>query len=239
MHLNKDIDLRGKTAIITGGGSGIGRAIAEALVKAGVNVVLASRRRDVLERTASELNSTGPGRAIISPCDLRNAQDIIRTVEIALNSFGPVDILINNSGLGIQRIIADMTEEEWDMVVDTNLKGTFLMTKYTLPSMMQKRNGYIINIASQAAKHGYPEAGAYCASKFGILGFAESLQHEVREYGIRVHSLCPALVQVPPPSNNNEINHGVLQVEDLASAVMFLLSQPERIKFEDIGLYHF
>lgn len=230
--------LNNKTAVITGGGSGIGKAIAFALVNEGVNVVITSRRIDLLNSVKDELNNLGKGKAAAFQCNLRDANSVSGFVKQVNDIFPSIDILINNSGVGIQKKIVDLTIDDWDYVMDTNLKGTFLLTKAVLPKMIEKRNGYIINIASQAAKHGYSEAGVYCASKFGLLGFAEALQQEVREYGIRVNSLCPALVQVPPPVNRSEIRPDVLQVEDLANSVLFLLKQPERVKFENIGLYH-
>lgn len=232
-------DLKGKTAIITGGGSGIGKAIAAAFVKEGINTVIASRRLEVLENTAQELNSFNSGRAASVKCDVRKHNDVINTVNFTKETFGTVDILVNNSGLGVSKYVIDCPEEEWDLVLETNLKGTFLMTKEVLPLMKKQKSGYIINISSQAGKHGYPNSAPYCASKFGLLGFAEALQTEVRDYGIHVHSLCPALVQVPAPENESGIVPGVLQTEDLASTVMFLLKQPRRIKYEDIGLFHF
>jgi NADP-dependent 3-hydroxy acid dehydrogenase YdfG len=231
-------ELNNKTAIITGGGSGIGKAIASALVNEGINVVIASRRIEVITRACEELNSAGKGRALPLWCDLRNPDSITGLVKKTEEVFPAVDMLINNSGLGVQKKIIDLEADEWDLVMETNLKGAFLLTKAVLKGMIQRRSGYIINIASQAAKHGYPEAGAYCASKFGLLGFAEALQQEVREYGIRVNSLCPALVQVPPPQSEEEFRNDVLQTQDLAAAVLFLLKQPERVKFENIGLYH-
>lgn len=230
--------LQNKTAIITGGGSGIGKAIAKALILEGVNVVISSRRIDLLRSVAEELNNYGKGKAVPVECDLRDDGMINNLVGQVNSMFPSIDVLINNSGLGISKLIVDLTIEDWDYVMDTNLKGTFLLTKAVLPKMMEQRSGYIINIASQAAKHGYPEAGVYCASKFGLLGFAEALQQEVREYGIRVNSLCPALVQVPPPATAEEIRTDVLQVEDLAQSVLFLLKQPDRVKFENVGLYH-
>lgn len=230
--------LENKTAIITGGGSGIGKAIARELVLNGVNVVIASRRISLLNSAAEELNSLNRGKAAAFECDLRNQDMIAGLVDYACGLFPSIDILINNSGIGVQKKIVDLAADDWDYVMDTNLKGTFLLTKAVLPKMISQRSGYIINIASQAAKHGYPEAGVYCASKFGLLGFAEALQQEVREHGIRVNSLCPALVQVPPAATPDEIRNDVLQVEDLAQSVLFLLKQPERVKFENIGLYH-
>ena len=232
-------NLNGRTAIVTGGGSGIGFAIARALAEAGVNLIIASRRRDVLEEAARKLNASGKGKAIPVVCDLRKKSDVVNLVGTAKKHFSTIDILVNNAGLGVSSTIVDCTDEEWDLVLDTNLKGVFWMTRETLPTMISRRSGYIINIASQAGKHGYKNAGPYCASKFGLLGFSEALQLEVREFGIIVHCLCPALVQVPSPESEQRINNDVLQAEDLASTVMFLLTQPKRIKYEDIGLYRF
>lgn len=232
-------DLKGKTALITGGGSGIGLAIASACVKEGINVVIASRREDVLKAAAEELNSLNGGKAAYVTCDLRVPEEVTHAVKYTKELFGTVDILINNSGLGVDKYVIDCSVEEWDLVLDTNLKGTFLMTKEVLPLMKKQKSGYIINISSQAGKHGYPQAAPYCASKFGLLGFAEALQTEVRDFGVHVHSLCPALVQVPAPEKESDMIPGVLQTEDLASTVMFLLKQPRRIKYEDIGLFHF
>jgi NADP-dependent 3-hydroxy acid dehydrogenase YdfG len=231
-------NLLGSNAIITGGASGIGYAIARALVDVGVNVIIASRRGDVLAKAAGDLNSLGKGRALPVVCDIRKNEDVVNVVKTAKDTFPSIDILVNNSGLGVASKIVDCTDEEWDLVLDTNLNGVFRLTREVLPAMISQRSGSIINIASQAAKHGYPNAGPYCASKFGLVGFSEALQAEVREYGIIVHSLCPALVQVPPPKNQHDVRDDVLQVEDLASTVLFLLTQPRRIKYENIGLYH-
>jgi len=230
-------NLKGKNAIVTGGGSGIGYAIAQALVAEGVNVLIASRRGELLETAAAALNRAGPGRAVPAVLDIRKKEDIVRVVRLAQKSFPSLDILVNNAGLGVSSAIADCTDEEWDLVIGTNLTGVFRLTRECLPVMMAQRSGYIINIASQAAKHGYPLAGPYCASKFGLLGFTEALQAEVREYGILAHALCPALVQVPPPKTGSEVRPDVLQPEDLASTVLFLLRQPSRIRYENIGLY--
>jgi NAD(P)-dependent dehydrogenase (short-subunit alcohol dehydrogenase family) len=212
-------NLNGKTAIVTGGETGIGKAIADALRAKGVNVVVASRRTNPV-------------------CDVRKKSDVTRLVELAKKRFDHIDVLVNNTGLGVGSKIVDCSEEDWHRVLDTNLTGTFLMTQAVLPEMIAQRSGYIINIASQAAKHGYPNAGPYCASKFGVVGFSEALQHEVREFGLHVHCLCPGLVQVPPPADGSELRPGVLQVEDLASATLFLLKQPRRVYFENIGMYH-
>ncbi len=232
------MNLTGKTAIVTGGGSGVGKAIATALVKEGANVVIASRREGLLKQVAEELNALEQGRVVTAVCDLRQLEDTRRVAQTALDQFSSIDFLVNNSGLGVESKIVDCTLDEWNLVMETNLNGTFFMSQSVLPTMIGQRSGYILNIASQAAKHGYANAGPYCASKFAVVGFAKALQEEVREYGIQVHSLCPALIQVPPPERPDEVRSGVLQVEDLAETTLFLFKQPTRIKFEDIGLYH-
>lgn len=231
-------DISGKTAIVTGGASGIGKAISEMLVEEGVNVILASRRKELIEQVSAELDQKGDSRVMSVVCDLRNKADIYHLAEVARQSFDSIDFLVNNSGLGVQSKIVDCTEEEWDLVLNTNLKGTFLMTKSVLPTMIAQKSGFILNIASQAAKYGYPNAGPYCASKFGILGFGEALQQEVRQHNIRVHSLMPGLVQVPPPQHPENRNDGVLQVEDLSETARFLFTLPPHVKLENIGMFH-
>lgn len=227
-----------KNVLITGGASGIGRAIARTLVQNGANVVLAARDAARLDRTAAELRRIRPEGVATAVCDVRSADSVAKAVATARQAFGPIDVLINNSGLGVQSKIADCTEEEWDLVLDTNLKGTFLVTRAVLPDMIERRAGHVINIASQAAKHGYSGAGPYCASKFGVLGFGEALQKEVQSHGILVNSLCPALVQVPEPTSEKDVDPNVLQASDVAATVLFLLQQPPRVKFENVGLYN-
>ncbi|GGA89701.1 putative oxidoreductase [Neiella marina] len=229
----------GKTIIITGGASGIGLGIAEALIAEGANVVLSSRRSDLLMEQALQLSNKGPGKAIAVAADVRSKNDVQRVAQTALERFGRIDGLINNSGLGVQDSIEDCPEENWDLVMDTCAKGTFLMTQAVLPTLRQQQSGHIINIASQAAKNGYANAGPYCAAKFAVVGFAAALQEEVRQHGIKVHSLCPGLVQVPKPLNDADQMAGWLQVEDMANAVLYVLQQPKRVFLENIGLYGF
>ncbi len=233
------MELKQKVALITGGGSGVGLAIAEALVKAGCHVALASRRAELLEQQAARLSELGSAKAIAVTCDVRNKNEVEAAVAITAEKLGNVDVLINNAGLGVQDLVVDCPEENWDLVMETNTKGTFLMSQAVLPEMIKKQSGFIINIASQAAKNGYKNTGPYCAAKFGVYGFGLALQEEVREHGIQVHSLCPGLIQVPKPEAVSDMKQGWLQVDDLADTVMFLLQRPRPVHFENIGMMGF
>lgn len=232
------MNLRNKVALITGGGSGIGYAVARALAREGVQTILASRRVDLLREKAGELSASTQTRSYAVAMDVRSRKSIEAALGEVSKVFPTIDILINNSGVGADANAVDLREEDWDRVLETNLKGAFLLTRAVLPGMMTRRSGQIVNIASQAAIHGYARATAYCASKFGLVGFGKALQEEVREYNIRVTNILPALVQVPPPAHDREIRKGVLQVEDLAETVLFALRQPDRVKIDDLGLFH-
>lgn len=231
--------LEGKTALITGGASGIGLAISQALVKAGMRVALCSRRKALLKEQVEALNKEHPGHAIAVETDVREKLSVENAVAEVASQFGQIDVLVNNAGLGVTHLIEDCPEEDWDLVLDTTTKGTFLMTQAVLPHMKAQQDGFVINIASQAAKNGYERAGPYCAAKFAVLGLGLALQEEVRAHGIKVHSLCPGLVQVPAPKDVQEMKEGWLQTEDMAQAVLYLLQQPKRVFIENIGLYGF
>ena len=227
-----------QVAIVTGAGSGIGRAIALALADKGMKLGLFGRNLKALQETQALIVEGGNTESIVVQVDVRQADQVKRAADNVVKTLGDVRVLINNAGLGVSHRVEECPEHDWDLVMDTNAKGTFLLSQAVLPSM-QKQGGYIINIASQAAKHGYERTGPYCASKFAVLGFGLALQEEVRQFGIKVHSLCPGLVQVPKPVSAADHTPGWLQVDDLANAVVYLLSQPEGVFIENIGLYGF
>lgn len=227
-----------KVAVVTGAGSGIGRAISVALAEQGMQVALLGRNVAALEETQAMISAQHKSKSIVLKVDVQQASQITQAVEQVMADLGRVDVLINNAGLGVQHLVEECPESDWDMVMDTNAKATFLLSQAVLPNM-KKRGGFIINIASQAAKNGYERAAPYCASKFAVLGFGLALQEEVRQFGIKVHSLCPGLVQVPKPERVQDQSPGWLQVDDLANAVVYLLSQPEGVFIENIGLYGF
>ena len=188
-----------QVAIVTGGGSGIGRAFTEALACAGAKVVIASRREDVLRRTADEINRT-LGAERVFPMSLTSAiaTQIDELVRDVFERWQAIDVLINNSGLAVPETVEEITDEGWDTVMETNLRGVMQLVRAVLPHMRANDFGDIVNVSSQAGKHGYADVPSYCASKFGLLGYAEALRDHVRKTGanIRVFNFCPGLVDV-------------------------------------------
>ena len=228
--------LEGKTAIVTGGGKGLGKTIAHFLLEAGMNVAICGRTESTIKQTAEQFDALFPGNVIGQVCDVSKSADVASFVRKVKDTFGELHVLINNSGFGKETLIWETSEEDWDEVMDTNVKGTFLMCKEVVPHMINNKEGYIINIASQAGLNGYANAGVYCASKFAMVGLGKALQEEVRPYGIHVHSLNPALIQ-SQKAETEKVDDGLIQNEDLGNMVVYLLSQPRRLKIDNIGLW--
>lgn len=223
------VDLKNKTAIVTGGTRGIGRAIAEALVSAGLAVAITARDEDALEKTVSQLNRRRYGIAKGYLCDVRD-YDQVKSVfaEIATDA-GGVDILINNAGIGLFAPVESISPEEFRAVLETNLFGVFYCCHEAIPLMKQRGGGYIINISSLAGANAHPRMAVYNASKFGLNGFSEALMQEVRHDGIKVSYIMPGSVNTEfggdEPSDEKSWQ---LQPGDVAQVVMDLLAYPDR-----------
>ena len=228
--------LAGKTAIVTGGGKGLGKTLARFLLEAGMNVAICGRTETAVKQTVKQFDALFPGNIIGQVCDVSKSADVACFVKKVKDTFGELHVLINNSGFGKETLIWETSEEDWDEVMDTNVKGAFLLCKEVVPHMINNKEGYIINIASQAALNGYANAGVYCASKFAMVGLGKALQEEVRPYGIHVHSLNPALIQ-SQKTETEKVDDGLIQNEDLSKMVVYLLSQPRRLKIDNIGLW--
>jgi NADP-dependent 3-hydroxy acid dehydrogenase YdfG len=229
-----------QTAIVTGGGTGIGRAFTEALAQAGAKVVIASRRRDVLHQTADEINARlGKERVFPYGFDIRDFDQVQALVSYTLERFGTIDVLINNSGLAIPETVDAISESGWDTVMDTNLRGAMRLVRAVLPSMIAHDFGDIVNLSSQAGKRGYADVPSYCASKFGLLGFAESVRDHVRKVGanIRVFNFCPGLVDVENTGAQQKPREGYLHVANMAKMLLFALSLDRSVVMEDLNLY--
>lgn len=184
------MELEGAVAIVTGGGSGIGRATALLLAGRKAKVVVAGRSSDALEGTVALIESRG-GHGIALPTDVRNSVSVQRLVQAVLARFGRIDVLVNGAGVALAKPVKDMTEEEWNTVVETNLKGVFLCSSAVLPSMIEAGRGVIINVSSILGLSGLANYGAYCASKFGVIGLTEAMAAECQATGIRNYAVCP------------------------------------------------
>jgi len=187
--------LEGKIALITGGGSGIGRATALAFAAEGANVAVADRAEANARTAAEEITRRG-GEAAAIRADVAKAADAERMVRDTVGRFGRLDILYNNAGIGFARRTHLMTEEEWDRTIDVDLKGVFLGCKYALPELM-KHGGVILSTASVAGLEGFRQMAAYCAAKAGVIMLTKSLAMDYAEHGIRVNCICPGSVDTP------------------------------------------
>jgi len=229
-----------QVAIVTGGGTGIGRAFTEALGDAGATVVIASRREDVLDRTAHELNLKF-GAERVFPCafDIREHREIDALVGHVIERHGALDVLVNNSGLAVPETVDHVTEDGWDKVMDTNLRGVMQLVRAALPHMIANEFGDIVNMSSQAGKHGYADVPSYCASKFGLLGYGEALRDHVRKANanIRVFNFCPGLVDVESTAPGQAPRPGFIHVANMARTLMYALSLDRKVVLEDISLY--
>lgn len=185
--------LKNRVAIVTGGGSGIGKAIALAFASEGAAVVVASRTLSHLEEVAGEITVKG-GKAKTMQADISDEKQVQNMVAQTLSEYGKVDVLVNNSAapVGPDDFVVDMDPQEWNRIVSVNLTGTMLCSKAVLKDMIPRKSGNIINISSFAGISGSPQRSAYCASKWGVIGLTETLAIEVGEYNIRVNSICPA-----------------------------------------------
>ena len=229
-----------QVAIVTGGGTGIGRAFAEGLAAADLRVVIASRRPEVLDRTAAESNAKfGAERVVPYVFDIRSQAQIESLVGQIVDKWGSVDVLINNSGLAVPQTVDQITEDGWDQVMETNLRGVMQMVRAVLPHMIRNDFGDIINVSSQAGKHGYADVPSYCASKFGLLGYAEALRDHVRKTGanIRVFNFCPGLVDVENSAPDAPPRPGFIHVSNMARTLMYALSLDRNVVLEDISIY--
>ena len=223
------MNLNGKTAIVTGGTKGIGRAIAEALIREGVNVCISARKGGEVERTVGELSGAGEGRVAGVACDVRDYEEVKSLIEHTVSELGGVDILINNAGVGIFGRVEELSPEDFRAVLETNLFGVFYCCHEAIPQMKKRGGGYIINISSLAGVNAHPEMAAYNASKFGLNGFSEALMQEVRHDGIKVSYIMPGSVKTHFGGDEPSADQSwQLQPEDIARIVLDLLHQDER-----------
>ena len=217
-------NIEGKVAVVTGAGRGIGRAIALELSQMGAKVGLVARTPAQLEETAK----MSGGSARVFPADVRRREDIEKLLNQVSSTLGSVDILVNAAGVGAFGQVAEFSDSDYDLILDTNLRSIFMACRSVLPSMIAKGKGDIINIASIAGKVGSATRAVYCASKFGVVGFTQSLAEEVRQHGIRVSVICPGSTDTyfsSDPERERKARSKMLAPSDVAHAVRMLVTQ--------------
>jgi len=223
------MDYKGKTAIVTGGTRGIGRAIAGALAAEGLNVCVSARTMEDVQQAVRELEGAGGGSATGMACDVRSEEEVEALVAHAVEEFGGLDVLVNNAGVGVFKPVEELTPEEFRTVLETNLFGVFYACRAAIPEMKRRGGGYIINISSLAGANPHPRMSAYNASKFGLNGFSEALMQEVRHDGIKVSYVMPGSVNTEFGGDEpSEEKSWQLQPEDIARVVLDLLRHDER-----------
>ena len=189
-------DLTGKVALVTGGSKGIGFGMAQALAHAGADVVIVSRNLAEGEQAAKEIQMLGRKSIAIS-CDVTSADSVDTMVQTTIEAFGKIDILVNNAGMNIRKLAVDVLEADWDKVIDTNLKGVFLVAQRVGKEMIKQKSGKVINVASVMGAVGMPWLSSYCASKGGVVQLTKVMALEWAQYNINVNCLAPAYIRTP------------------------------------------
>jgi NAD(P)-dependent dehydrogenase (short-subunit alcohol dehydrogenase family) len=216
-----------RVVLITGGTRGIGRALAEALLEAGDHVAVTGTTEDGVVKADRELSRLGQAMAIV--CDVRDPAAAARAVRATVARFGGLDVLVNNAGVGVGAPIADLSHDEWDRIIGTNLTGVFNCCKAAIPDLRQRGGGWIVNVSSLASKTPFAGGAAYCASKTAVNAFSEALMQELRFDNIRVTTVLPG--SVATGFSGREPGAGAdwkLLPEDVAHAIVDLLNHPPR-----------
>lgn len=228
------MQLEGQSALVTGGTRGIGRAIAVALAKAGADVAITYNSNEALaQEVVAELQASGR-KAVAYKVDVAKAEEAQSCIERTIAELGKLDILVNNAGVTKDTLLMRMSEADWDLVLDTNLKGVFHVTKAAIRPMMSQKRGKVINITSVVALTGNPGQANYCASKAGVIGFTKSVAKEVASRGITANAIAPGFIETDMTGKLNDQQKEALlgliplkragRPEDIANAVVFLAS---------------
>lgn len=232
--------LKDKVALITGASAGIGRACARALAGEGARLVLTARRQERLQALAKEVEALG-GRAAIVIGDAREEATAITAVKAATDTFGRLDILLNNTGVGNYKKLTDTSAEEYDEMMDTNVRSTFLFARHAVPVMERQKSGTILMISSMAGVYGFGGEAVYCMTKFAQVGFAQALDRELRESGIKVGAICPGGVKTEFAIGKGRTEQGVaksdmLEPEDVAAVVLLACTQSPGSRIIEVQL---
>lgn len=222
--------LNDRVALVTGGGSGIGAAIAQALTAEGARVAVAGRRVDRLAKTVRAIKASG-GLAQDIPADVSQESEVIALVEEVEEIFGSIDILVNNAAMHARHVpIHEHKTSTWDKTLNLNLRAAFLLARAVIPGMRQKKYGHIVNVSSIAGLHVYPGSGAYTVSKHALNALTELIQSENQAYNIHAHAVCPGLVDTPMADSLPTIKENMLTPGQIAELVRWLVTQPDNVR---------
>ena len=222
--------LEGQAAIVTGGGTGIGRGVALALAREGARVAVCGRRVSPVEETVASIRKLG-SEGLAVQADVSDEEDVQRLVSATLNAFGTVQILVNNAGIGGGERIHEHDIQEWDKILAVNLRGPFLMARAVLPIMRAEKRGHIFNISSESGLEYYPGDGAYGVSKHALNALGEYIQRENQDLNIRVDTICPGMVVSEMSEGSPGLNEAkCLYPEDIADLVVWLATRRVNIK---------
>lgn len=232
--------LSGTVAIVTGASAGIGAAVARSLAAEGASLVLTARRQERLEALASELQGSGT-QVWVVPGDAREEETAQRAVETATRSGGRLDILVNNAGTGNYKNLVDTSAAEYDDMMDTNMRSTFVFTRHAVPVMQAQGSGTLLMISSMAGLYGFAGEAVYCATKFAQVGFAQALDRELRPQGIKVGVICPGGVKTEFALGRGRTEEsvaasGMLEPEDVAGAVLLACTQSANSRIIEIQM---
>ena len=232
--------LSGKTALITGASAGIGWASAIALAGEGASLVITARRQERLADLESAVQAAG-GKAVSLLGDATEADTATRAVDLAVQTFGGLDILINNVGVGNYKNLVDTSAEEYDEMMDSNMRSTFLFTRYAVPVMIKQGSGTILMISSMAGIYGFGGEAVYCATKFAQVGFVQALDKELRPHGIKVGAICPGGVKTEFALGKGRTEESVaesemLDPEDVAGVVLMACTQSPRSRIIEVQM---
>ncbi len=229
------MELTGKVAIVTGAGSGIGKATSLALAREGVNLLLADMRAEPVEQTCKEVKEIGRD-AITAVMNVTKKAEVEAMIKKALDHFGEVDILVNVAGVAIHNMIPDIREEDWDANMTVNVKGIFLCTQAIFARMCDRKSGHIVNLASISGKSGAPKTSAYSASKWAAIGFTEATRNEGRPHHVKATAICPGPVATPLRAKNwpDDVVEQLIKPEDVADVILFVLTRPPQVNIPEV-----
>ncbi|GAB3064341.1 SDR family oxidoreductase [Virgibacillus ainsalahensis] len=230
------LNLKGKTAIITGASSGIGQATAEHLANEGTNVILAARSMDKLNNIAGDINTQDGGRALAVQTDVTNKSEVNELYKKATDTFGNIDIYVNNAGLVLSSSLQKGDVDEWDQMIDVNVKGVLYGINSVLPDMVERSSGHIVNISSVSGHEVSKTSGVYAATKFAVRALSMSLEKELARTGVRVSNISPGRVDTERVlEKHGEANdRKPLEANDVARAVLYAVTQPDYVNVNEI-----